>query len=218
MSSPGAERPVRVVVVDDHLVFAQLLGRALGAEDDLDCVGTASSVVEALQVVRRLSPDLVVMDVRLDDGDGVEATATLTQEHPQLRVVILSAYVDGPLLARAARSGACALLPKNGRLEETLEVLRVAERGGFLVPPRFLRELSAGRPAADPGLTPRELEVLRMLSAGVAVPTVARELEVAVGEARALVASVMGKLGVHSPLEAVVTAARRGLVHALPPG
>lgn len=217
MSSPGAERPVRVVVVDDHLVFAQLLGRSLGAEPDLDCVGTASTVTEALRLVRQQRPDLVVMDVRLDDGDGVDATAALTAEHPDLRVVVLSAYVDAPLLARAERSGACALLPKNGRLDETLEVLRLAERGGFLVPPRFLRSLTANRAADDPGLTPRELEVLRMLSAGVAVPTVARELGVTVGEARSLVGSVLAKLGARSPLEAVVTAARRGLVHAAPP-
>ncbi|GAA1896615.1 response regulator transcription factor [Lapillicoccus jejuensis] len=217
MSSPGAERPVRVLVVDDHLVFAQLLGGALGAEPDLECVGTASSVAEALRLVREVRPDLVVMDVRLDDGDGVDATAALTAEHPDLRVVVLSAYVDAALLARAERSGACALLPKNGRLDETLEVLRLAERGGFLVPPRFLRSLTATRPPADPGLSPRELEVLRMLSAGVAVPTLARELEVTVGEARSLVACVLAKLGAGSPLEAVVAAARRGLVHAAPP-
>ncbi|MDQ2755653.1 MAG: response regulator transcription factor [Actinomycetota bacterium] len=206
-----------VLIIDDHLVFAQLLARALSHVDHFVCLGTATSVTEGFAAVREHRPDVVVMDVRLGDGDGVSATAILTDEFPELRVVILSAYVDAALLSRAATAGACALVPKNGDLEEMLGVLRSAERGGFSVPPRFLRSLmGASPPPPDPGLTAREVEVLRMLAAGVGLGTIAQELGISVNTARGHVKNLLAKLGAHSQLEAVVTAARRGLIHALP--
>jgi len=207
-----------VLIIDDHLVFAQLLARALSYVDPFICIGTATSVTAGFAAVREQRPDIVVMDVRLGDGDGVAATAVLTDEFPQLRVVILSAYVDAALLSRAAAAGACALIPKNGDLEEMLGVLQTAERGGFSVPPRFLRSLvGAAPPPPDPGLTSREVEVLRMLAAGVGLGTIAQELGISVNTARGHVKNLLSKLGAHTQLEAVVTAARRGLIHALPP-
>jgi len=108
-------------------------------------------------------------------------------------------------------------VPKDGDLDEMLAVLRTAERGGCSVPPRLLRSLVGGdRVPPDPGLTAREIDVLRMLAAGVTLTTIARELGISVNTARGHVKNILSKLGAHSQLEAVVLAARRGLINALP--
>ncbi len=217
-SATGEVLATTVLIIDDHLVFAQLLAQAFSHVEGFVCLGTATSVTGGLAAVRAHRPDIVVMDVRLGDGDGVSATAVLTHEFPELRVVILSAYIDSALLSRAAAAGACALVPKAGDLQEILSVLRTSERGGFSVPPRFLRSLMGSSPPhPDPGLTARELEVLRMLAAGVGLGTIAHELSISVSTTRGHVKNLLAKLGAHSQLEAVVMAARRGLIHALPP-
>src|SRR4051812_8727760 len=115
MTTSAAGEPraaARVLIVDDHKVFGELLGLALSAEDDFEFVGYAHNVTLGMQMVESLQPDLLIMDVRLGDGDGIAATAQLTRAHPTLRVVVLSGYVDAALMRRAADAGACALLPK----------------------------------------------------------------------------------------------------------
>src|SRR4051812_2830812 len=96
----------RVLVVDDHVVFAQLVERALRQETDLVCIGTASSLAEARRMFTALRPDVVLMDVRLPDGDGVEATTEVVAEDPDVRVVVLSAFIDAALMRRASVAGA----------------------------------------------------------------------------------------------------------------
>jgi DNA-binding NarL/FixJ family response regulator len=206
-----------VVIVDDHGLFAQLLAMALNAEQDLTCIGQAHSVAAGKAMVEALQPDLVVMDVQLGDGDGIDAAAELTAKHPDLRVVVLTAYVEPRLLQRAAAANACALLPKDGELNGMLHTLRTAQRGGFAVHPELLRRLvSAQEPAAfqPPALTRREQDVLQLLAAGVEVRLIAREVGISVHTCRGYVKSLLAKLGAHSQLEAVAIAMRHGLVHA----
>lgn len=217
VTRPDAPTACRILVVDDHTVFAQLLAHALGTEEDLDCVGTASDVATGMVMAESLRPDIVLMDVRLGDGDGIAAAAALTSRHPALRVVVLSAFVDSALLTRAAGAGVCALLPKDGDLEQMLHVLRTVRRGDFSVEPRLLRTLMAAPSSApDPGLTARESEVLRMLAAGIELFAIAQELGISINTARGHAKSVLAKLGAHSQLEAVVIALRRGLIHVGP--
>src|SRR4051794_8295406 len=109
-----------VVVVDDHKVFAELLAMALSGEPDFACVGHAQNVDEGMALVEAVHPDLVIMDVQLGDGDGIAATAELTERFPDLRVVVLTAHVDQRLLQRAAAANASALLPKDGDLPDML--------------------------------------------------------------------------------------------------
>lgn len=204
----------RVLVVDDHVVFAELLGLALSGEDGFEFVGRADGVTAGIRMVESVRPDIVVMDVRLGDGDGIAATAQLTRRFPGLRVIVLTAFVDSDLMRRAADAGACALLPKDGELAEMMHALRTARGGGFVVHPRLLKTLVSGDGRAQPmpPLTQREQDVLQMLAAGLEANAIARELGISLNTCRGYVKSLLTKLGAHSQLEAVVIAMRNGLI------
>jgi DNA-binding NarL/FixJ family response regulator len=210
-------RSATVLVVDDHVVFAQLVERALSHEPDLTCVGIAPSLAEARRLCASQRPDVVIMDVRLQDGDGVDGAAELVGAYPDLRVVVLSAFIDSRLMQRAARAGATALQAKDGELDDLLDAIRYAEPGSLAVHPRLLHQLvNADQPAAPPTpvLTQREHEVLRMLAAGHDLGVISRELSISINTCRGHVKSVLAKLGAHSQLQAVVIAMRAGLIGA----
>jgi DNA-binding NarL/FixJ family response regulator len=221
----GADAPVgrggavtRVLVVDDHTTFSELLALALSGEPDLECVGTARTADEGIARTMQLRPDLVVMDVQLGEDDGVEATALLTEKLPELRVVVLTAHADSHLMQRAADAGACCLLAKDGSLPDLLDALRRSHRGGLVVDPSLLRTLMstpAGRPEPSvrvPRLTRRESDVLRMLADGLDTGTIGRELGISVHTCRGYVKGLLQKLNAHSQLEAVAIATRYGLI------
>ena len=132
---PGEHR-IRVVVVDDHTTFSDLLAMALAAEPDLECVATATTASEAISLVEALQPDVVVMDVHLGEDDGIDTTATLTARNPQLKVVVLTAHADRQVLNRVSDAGACALVPKAllVKLEahSQLEAVAIANRRGLI--------------------------------------------------------------------------------------
>jgi DNA-binding NarL/FixJ family response regulator len=208
-----------VLVVDDHTTFSDLLAMALDQEPDLTCVGTAASAAGALAMAETLRPDLVLMDVQLGDGDGIAATAELTRNHPELRVVVLTAHIDSALMQRAADAGACCLLPKNGSLPDMLAALRSARRGGLSIHPGLLKVLVTSKPTSSshlPPLTSREHDVLRMLADGSDARAIAKTLGISVNTCRGYVKNLLLKLGAHSQLEAVVKATNRGLVNVGP--
>jgi DNA-binding NarL/FixJ family response regulator len=211
----AVESPLAVLVVDDHVVFGQLVERALTHEPDLACVGIASSVAQARQMCAATRPDVVLMDVRLPDGDGIETAAELVRADPDLRVVILSAFIDAGLMQRAARAGATALQAKDGELDDLLDAIRFARSGTLAVHPRLLHQLVNGDASAappGPALTSREHEVLTMLAAGRDLTVISRELSISINTCRGHVKSLLVKLGAHSQLQAVVIAMRNGLI------
>lgn len=204
-----------ILVVDDHQVFAQLVAVMLSQHSDLECLGIASGVDSALAMADALEPDIVLMDVQLRDGDGIAATAELVRRRPGVRVVVLSAFIDRALMRRAADAGACSLLPKDGDLAEMLHAIRNARSGDFVVQPRLLRELVSDRRVPSPrlpSLTTRELDVLRLLAAGLDASVIAQELGISVNTCRGYVKNLLAKMGAHSQLEAVVIAMRNGLI------
>lgn len=213
-----AVRATRVLVVDDHTTFSDLLAMALEQEPDFTCVGTAPNLARAVRMADDLRPDLVLMDVCLGDGDGIVATAQLTQHYPQLRVVVLTAQTDTALIERAADAGACGLLPKNGSLHDLLHALRSSRRGGLVVHPLLLTALVGSRPRRRsdrlPALTRREHEVLGMLADGSDAGTIARSIGISVNTCRGYVKNLMAKLGAHSQLRAVVIARNHGMFGA----
>jgi DNA-binding NarL/FixJ family response regulator len=198
----------RVLVVDDHQTFGDLLQVALSGQPDLVCVGVATDLDAALALVERTHPDLVVMDVQFaDDGrDGVSATAQITTQHPHTRVVLLTGAPSRDLLQRAAAAGACSVIAKDGSLEELLTAVRGARTGGMTVQPDMFRRLVVERPhqrAVHPRLTGREAEVLAMLELGIDTRGIARELGITVNTCRGYVKTLLAKLNAHSQLEAV---------------
>ena len=207
--------PIRVLVVDDHRAVADAIALAIGGASDLICVGTAHDVRDAFDLTERLAPDVVVMDVRLGDGDGVELTARLTRLFPALRVVILTAVVDHGLLQRAADAGASGIFPKDGSLADVLSAVRSARVDNLVVHPSLLRRLAKGptqgsRPALS--LTAREQDVLTLMADGRDSAQIARHLGISLLTCRGYVKSLLTKLDAHSQLEAVVVATRLGLV------
>lgn len=205
---------LRVLVVDDHRLLVQLLVSALASEADMECVGTAHDIDSALALSYALKPDVVLMDVRLADGDGIAATRELTARFPALRVVVLTAFVDDPLMQRAAEAGACALLAKDGELQNLLRTVRTAKRGGFVVQSELVgasAQLGSGPRHRRPQLTDRDRVVLKMLAAGCDFTAIARELDVSPEAGRGCVAHLLSAVGAPSPLAAVVVAMRDGL-------
>ena len=212
------DAPARVLVVDDHRTFTDLVVMALAGEPDLVCVGAAHHAPAARTMTSELDPDVILMDVDLKTDNGLDLTEELLAGRPELRVVVLTAHSDAEMMRRAARIGACALLPKDGSLPELLDALRSSRPGGFRVHPTLLHALitedqdgSRDR-APTPSLTAQETRVLELLAEGRDVRGISRELEISVHTCRGYVKSLLAKLDAHSQLEAVVVARTHGLL------
>jgi DNA-binding NarL/FixJ family response regulator len=212
---------IRVLVVDHHQTFAELLGFALGEQPDLVYVGHAATAVQALRMVDELRPDVVLLDVELPDADGIDTTERLRAGFPQTRIVVLTASNEPALVGRAAAAGASGFLTKSGALGDVLHAVHTAHSGGMTVSSHLLTGLlrSTGpQPSGGPqagGLTAREHEVLRLMGSGLDARAIARRLGISVHTCRGYVKSVLAKLEAHSQLEAVAVAARRGLLDAV---
>ena len=226
----GPSQPRRILVVDDHRTFAELLTLGLESQPDLTCVGHAQNCDEAFRMVREVKPDLVIMDLQLGQEDGVAATRHLVHEYPGLAVVVLTAHADTRHLARAAAAGACAFVSKTGALAEILATVRAARPGQLLLDPELLSALAvpsnrtdgAAEEGEEPAatardtpvidVTPRERQVLELLGQGMDARVIARTLGISLHTSRGHVKSLLAKLHAHSQLEAVVNATRAGLL------
>jgi DNA-binding NarL/FixJ family response regulator len=209
--------PVRVLVVDDHRTFADLLSGALVASG-MNCVGTANTAAKAVAMAAALQPDIVVMDIQMPREDGLSATRRIREAAPDAVVAVVTAHRDPDWVVRAAQAGASAFIPKDGSLTEMLDVLGRVQAGQMLVAPStFSGDSTEGariRPAGEtaPVLTRREQQVLECFGRGMAVKSVARVLGITQETCRGYVKSLHVKLGVRSQLEAVVKAQQLGLL------
>jgi DNA-binding NarL/FixJ family response regulator len=213
--------PPRVLVVDDHRTFAELLSGALEAAG-MDVLGTAHSAAEAIAVAADTQPDVVVMDIEMPRQDGLSATRRLREVAPGAVVAVVTAHRDPDWVVRATQAGASAFIPKDGSLAEMIDVLTRVRPGQMLVAPSTFSGTSAAgsRPVPvnepRPHLTRREQEVLDCLGRGMQVKAIARVLGITLETCRGYVKSLHVKLGVRSQLEAVVKAQQLGLLAASP--
>ncbi len=214
----SATSVVRVLLVDDHRTFAELLALGLDSHEDISCVGQVQTPADAVAAVERLEPDVALVDVHLGDEDGLVLAGELHRLRPELRIIALTASLDPTNIARAARAGVCAYLPKAGALDQVLNAVRTARVGGMLVPPDMVLDLlTLERAAADtahrgPGLTAREQQVLELLDTGLDVTTIAKRLGIRTSTCRGYVQNLLTKLDAHTQLEAVAQARSRGLL------
>ncbi|SDT43607.1 DNA-binding response regulator, NarL/FixJ family, contains REC and HTH domains [Friedmanniella luteola] len=207
----GQERTV--LVVDDHRSFAEMLAAALDGAPGLRCVGLAGSAAEGVALARKLQPDIVVMDIQMPREDGLVATSRVREVAPDALVAVLTAHASPEWVGRAAQAGASAFVPKNGSLQEMLDVLAGLQRGQLVVAPSAFRVVTSGAPPADlPELSQREVQVLRLLADGTAVKELAPALGITLNTARGYVKSVRQKLNATSQLEAVLKARELGLL------
>jgi DNA-binding NarL/FixJ family response regulator len=213
VSEPGT---IRVMVVDDHKMFAETLLRVLAEEPDLQVVGTATSVAEARTLARTESPDVVLMDYRLPDGLGTDAARQIREDRPATKVVILTGFPEDSVLITAIEVGCSGYMTKDGAVEEAISAVRAGAAGEALIPPailaRLLPKLRRESSRTSYSLSARELDVLRLIAQGLPNQAIADDLVLSVNTVRKHVQSILNKLDAHSKLEALATAVRQGLV------
>jgi DNA-binding NarL/FixJ family response regulator len=207
--------PLRVLVVDDERLFAELMRHALKSATDMEVVGVVHDVKSASQAATALKPAVVLSDYHLPDGTGAELARSLRRDAPDSSVLILTGDPSTTVLADVARSGAVGHLTKSRDLDDVVTAVRQAAGGEILFTPSELQRLLVAdrtERVLDEPLTARELEVLRMLASGVSTNSAAEMLGISTATLRAHVQAILRKLGAHSRLEAVAEAARLGLI------
>jgi DNA-binding NarL/FixJ family response regulator len=212
---------IRVLVADDQALVRTGFRVIVDAEPDLEVVGEAADGRETIEAAQRLRPDVVLMDIRMPNLDGIEATRRLASGTAGPRVLILTTFDLDEYVYEALRAGASGFLLKDAGADELLHAVRVVAAGDALLSPSITRRLIADyarrpspseRPAALAELTPRELEVLRLVARGLSNGDIARGLVVGEATVKTHVARIFSKLGLHDRAQAVVLAYESGLV------
>jgi DNA-binding NarL/FixJ family response regulator len=208
--------PIRVLIVDDERLFAELLRVAMRGAEDVEVVGVAHDVRSAIAALAETRPDVVLADYHMPDGTGADLARAVRGSYPEMAIVVLTGDPSAFTLADVARSGAAGHLTKERGFSDVVGAVRAAAAGEVLFSPSELQRLllserSAPAAVTEP-LTPRELEVLYLLASGASTAAAASSLGISTATLRAHVQAVLRKLGAHSRLEAVAEAARLGLV------
>ncbi|MGW7824363.1 response regulator [Streptomyces puniciscabiei] len=207
---------VRVVVVDDHPVFREGVARGLKMSGQVDVVGEAQDGREALELIRRESPQVAVVDYRLPDLDGIDVVHAVTRDGLDTRVIILSATTDSSVVFRAIQEGAAGYLPKDARLAEIVDAVLKVAKGRSVIPTELAGDLATEiRLRIDhdaPVLSERERQVLQAFARGQSIPQVAAELYIGASTVKTHTQRLYEKLGVSDRAAAVAEAMRRGLL------
>ncbi|RPE35134.1 response regulator [Kitasatospora cineracea] len=218
--------PIRILVADDQPLVRRGLCLILSPDPAFEVVGEAENGAAAVELARRLRPDVVVMDIRMPVLDGVDATRELARTAPDCRVLALSTFDLDEYVVAALRAGACGFLPKDVSPEELAAAIRTVHTGEAVVAPRLLTRLISAyvrttapqAPAAPPPvsaeLTPRETEVWRLIATGLDNDAIAAALDLSRSTVKNHITSLFAKLDVRDRAQAVIAAYESGLVAA----
>lgn len=208
-------RPIRVMLVDDHAVVRSGLAAFLMVFDDLELVAEASSGEQALRYCEQYDPDVVIMDLVMPGMDGATATRKIREKYPEIQVVALTSFREDDLVQNVLEAGAISYLLKNVGADELAQAVRAAHAGRATLAPEATQALirAATRPnEVDYELTPREEEVLVLMVEGKSNPDIAEELVISRSTVKFHVSSILSKLGAASRTEAVSKALQEKLV------
>ena len=210
-----AEGGIRILVADDHPMLREGLVAVLSTQPDFDIIGEAADGAEVVRLAEALRPDVILLDLEMPDVDGVAALEGLRDTVSEARAIVFTAYDTDERILRSLRAGARGYLLKGASRQEIFDAVRTVHAGGSLLEPgvttRLLDHVREGGEQTEP-LTPRELEVLALISEGLHNSEIAGRLFVTERTVKFHVSSILAKLGADNRTEAVALAARRGLI------
>lgn len=212
------EEAIKVLLVDDHEMVRIGLAAVLGTEDGIEVVGEAGSGEEGIRLAQEYNPDVVLMDLVMDGMDGIETTKQLMKKYPELKVIVLTSYLDDEKMYPVIEAGAFSYLLKTSRASEVADAIRAAARGQSVLESqvaskmmnRFRNNAKDESPAYKE-LTEREMEVLKLLAQGKSNQDIADQLIIGIKTVKFHVTNILAKLGVDDRTQAAIYAYKNGL-------
>lgn len=205
--------PITILIVDDHELIRQGLRRAFERVSDFEVVGEAGNIADATMLLSRLTPHVVVFDVRLPDGSGIDAAQRARVNYPEMGIVILTMYAGDQQLFDALEAGASAFVPKNAPAEEVVAAARHAASSPRAFTATDLADAMKRKLSpSGPKLSPREREVLQLLADGLGVAQISRQLYISESTTKTHISKLYEKLGAGNRAQALMSALRLGLL------
>ena len=215
---------IRVLIVDDHAIVRDGIRALLAADKDVQVVGEAGGGHEAIELARKLTPDVIVMDIAMPDLGGLEATLAIRGERPDTRIIVLSQYSDVSYVRRFLKAGVAGYVLKKAAGADLVAAIHSVARGGLVLDPEIARDALAGETPADPSLdgagdeyerlTDREKQVLKLVAEGRSNKEVAALLDISIKTAMSHREHVMEKLRAHNRTDLIRFALRHGVIRA----
>ena len=203
-------KPLKILLADDHSIMRMGLATLIGSDPEMTLVGEAGNGEDAVRLVTETNPDVIIMDLMMPVLSGAEATKRIIAEHPQAHILILTSYGISAECADAIRYGALGVITKDTETESILEAVRTVAAGGRIVPDDIERSLQEVLSSSK--LTPRQLEILDMVSRGFSNQDIASRFDISLTGVKKHLQTIFSKLGVSSRAEAVGIAMHRQLL------
>lgn len=209
MAPPEEPRKIRILLVDDHIVLRMGLRTATSGAPDMEVVADADNGIDAIKAYRAHKPDVVVLDLRMPGMSGIETMRLLREEFGEVRVLVFSNYASGDEVNQALKAGASGFVVKEMPLNRLLEAIRKVRQGEQYIPPEIASRLH-GRVISH--LSPRELEILRLIAKGLSNKEIGAALHVVEGTIKIHVTNILAKLAVSDRTQAILAAVKRGII------
>ncbi len=203
---------IRVLIVDDHELVREGLAELLGRDPNVEVVGKAETGEQALQLYRETRPDVALVDLRMTPTDGVTVITRLREEYGDARIIMLSSYDTDEDIYRGLKAGAQSYLLKDVGLGELVQTIRAVHNGEKRIPPAIAAKLAEHM--SNPQLTPRQVDTLRLIVAGLSNQEIASRLNITEGTVKAHVKAILAKFGARDRAQAASVALKRGIVRA----